>query len=218
MPGIEPIRILLVDDHSLLRDALSRVLAAEPDFAIAGECASVEEALRIVTATKVDMVLLDINLETEQGGAFLNRAGSAGYRGKVLAVTAGVGEREAAWLLHRGCSGIFLKDAPVGTLVQQIRSVMRGDAVLDAVSVKALVSLAESAGTRTNLRLTTRESQVLRYVCEGLANKEIAHRMDTSESSVKSLIQQLFAKAGVRSRAQLVAAAIERYWDQLDEK
>jgi two-component system, NarL family, nitrate/nitrite response regulator NarL len=214
---VKPIRILLVDDHSLLRDALSRVLTAEPDFSVAGECASVEEALRIVTTTEVDMVLLDINLETEQGGTFLKRAGPAGYRGKILVVTAGVGEREAAWLLHRGCSGIFLKDAPVATLVQQIRAVMKGDAVLDATSVKAMVSLADSKGSQANLQLTARESRVLRHVCEGLANKEIAHRMDVSESSVKSFIQQLFTKTGVRSRAQLVAAAIEHYWDQLDQ-
>ena len=218
MPEAQLIRILLVDDHSLLRDALSRVLAGESDFCVAGECASVEEALGIVTSTKVDMVLLDINLENEQGGTFLNRAGAAGYHGKILVVTAGVGEREAAWLLQKGCSGIFLKDEPVTTLIHQIRAVMKGDAVLDPTSVKAMVSLAESAGARSNTRLTTRESQVLRYVCEGLANKEIAHRMLISESSVKSFIQQLFAKTGVRSRAQLVAAAIEHYWDQLEEQ
>lgn len=216
MSEVKPIRILLVDDHSLLREALSRVLAAEPDFAMAGECASVDEALRIVTATNVDMVLLDINLETEQGGTFLNRAPAAGYRGKVLVVTAGVGEREAAWLLHRGCSGIFLKDAPVATLVEQIRAIMKGDAVLDATSVRAMVSLTESTGYRPNMTLTARESRVLRHVCEGLANKEIAHLMGVTENSVKSHLQQLFAKTGARSRAQLVAAAIEHYWDQLD--
>jgi DNA-binding NarL/FixJ family response regulator len=210
-----PTRILLVDDHSLLRDALSRILAAEPDFVVTGGCASVEEALRIVAITDVDIVLLDINLETEQGGAFLNRAAAAGYRGKVLVVTAGVSERQAAWLLHTGCSGIFLKDAPFSSLITQIRAIMKGDAVLDPVSVKAMVSLVESP-YGPNEPLSSRENRVLKHVCEGLANKEIAHRMGISENTVKSLVQQLFAKTGARSRAQLVAAAIEQYWDQLD--
>jgi DNA-binding NarL/FixJ family response regulator len=213
---VKIIRILLVDDHSLLREALSRVLAAEPDFAVAGECASVDEALRIVTATDLDIVLLDINLETEQGGTFLNRAAAAGYHGKVLVVTAGIGEREAAWLLHRGCSGIFLKNEPVSTLVEQIRAVVKGTAVLDPTSVKAMVSVAQSNAHSPDTPLSARESEVLRHVCGGLANKEIAHRMGISENTVKSFMQQLFAKTGARSRAQLVAAAIEHYWDQLD--
>lgn len=217
MSETRPIRILLVDDHSLLRDALSRILAAEPDFAVAGGCASVEEALRIVASSDVDIVLLDINLETEQGGAFLNRAAAAGYRGKVLVVTAGVGERQAAWLLHSGCSGIFLKDAPFSSLITQIRAIMKGDAVLDPVSVRAMVSLVESTTQRPNEPLSPRENRVLKYVCEGLANKEIAHQMGISENTVKSFVHQLFAKTGARSRAQLVAAAIEHYWDQLDQ-
>ena len=162
------------------------------------------------------MVLLDINLETEQGGTFLNRAGATGFRGKVLVVTAGVGEREAAWLLHRGCAGIFRKDAPVANLIEQIRAIIRGDAVLDAVSVSAMVSLTESTLHAPNTPLSPRESRVLRYVCEGLSNKEIAHQMGVTEHTAKAYLQQLFAKTGVRSRAQLVAAAIEHYWDQLD--
>ena len=216
MSEVKIIRILLVDDHSLLRQALSRVLAAELDFAVAGECASVDEALRIVTATHVDIVLLDINLETEQGGTFLNRAAVEGYHGKVLVVTAGVGEREAAWLLHRGCSGIFLKDAPVSTLIEQIRAVVNGTAVLDPTSVKAMVSLAQSNAHPPDTPLSAREREVLCHVCGGLANKEIAHLMGISENTVKSFMHQLFAKTGVRSRAQLVASAIEHYWDQLD--
>ena len=217
MSDARPIRILLVDDHSLLRDALSRILAEEPDFSVAGGCASVEEALRIVACTDVDIVLLDINLETIQGGAFLNRAAAAGYRGKVLVVTAGVSERQAAWLLHGGCSGIFLKDAPFSGLITQIRATMKGNAVLDPVSVRAMVSLVESAARTPNETLSARENRVLKHVCEGLANKEIAHRMGISENTVKSFVQQLFAKTGARSRAQLVAAAIEHYWDQLDQ-
>lgn len=206
----------MVEDHILLRGALAKTLAAEPDCVIAGECTTVEEALQLVSIRPVDIVLLDINLGSEQGGSFLTRAREAGYQGKVLVVTAGVSEREAAWLLNCGCSGIFLKSEPLPGLVERIRAIVHGDLELDPVLVRAMISHAGAAqGVRK--QLTARESKVLRCVCEGMANKEIADQMGISENTVKSFLQQLFAKTGVRTRARLVAVAIEQYWDQLDE-
>ena len=216
MPERGPIRILLIEDQTLFRELLARTLAADPEFEIAGQCATVREALEIVSKNSVDMVLLDLNLGAEQGGAFLNSVHARGYRGKVLAVTAGVGEREAAWLLQRGCSGIFLKNEPLDLLVQRIRAVMDGTFKLDPHSVKAVLAQVESAGEGSRRALTPRESAVLREVCRGMTNKEIGDRLGISENSVKSFLQQLFTKTGARTRAQLVAAAIERYWDQLE--
>ena len=209
-------RLLLVEDHTLLREVLARTLAAEPDFDIAGQCATVAEALEVVTQKPVDIVLLDINLGADQGGAFLNKAPGIGYRGKVLAVTAGVSEREAAWLLNRGCSGIFLKNEPMIALIERIRAVMDGTFKLDSHSVRAVVSQVEQAAQGVRTEMTAREAEVLRAVCEGLSNKIIAERLGISENSVKSFLQRLFAKTGTRTRAQLVTAAIERYWDQLE--
>ena len=214
----QPIRILMVEDHALLRGALAKTLEAEPDLKVAGECASVDEALDLIAMTPIDLVLLDINLGSEQGGSFLSRAKAAGYAGKVLVVTAGVGEREAAWLLSRGCSGIFLKSEPLGNLVDQVRRVVRSSSDFVSGAVQVAADHSET-GSPAAVRkpLTSRERMVLRYVCEGLANKEIAAQMAVSEHSVKSFVQQLFAKTGARSRAQLVAFAIEEYWDQLDQ-
>ena len=210
-----PIRIVMVDDHALLRGALAKTLSIEPDLAIVGECSGVDEALALIAAQPVDIVLLDINLGSEQGGSFLGRARNAGYEGKVLVVTAGVSEREASWLLSRGCSGIFLKSEPLSTLVDRVRGVVRSPSEADAPAASVMFDPAEGAqGVRKPL--TQRESAVLRYVCEGLTNKEIAQEMDVSEHSVKSFVQQLFSKTGARSRAQLVTFAIEEYWDQLD--
>jgi len=211
-PLSSPIRIVIVEDHALLRGALAKTLSAESDFTIAGECATVDEALALVEGNAADVVLLDINLGSEQGGSFVNRAKAAGYRGKVLVVTAGVSGREAAWLLNRGCSGIFLKTEPLASLVDRVRNVARGDSTPDQTSVRAIMQHQEHG---IHKPLTARESKVLQYVCEGLANKEIAVQMGISEHSVKSFLQQLFAKTGTRSRAQLVAVAIEQYWDQL---
>jgi two-component system, NarL family, nitrate/nitrite response regulator NarL len=194
---------------------LARSLAIEPDFEVVGHCAGVEQALELVARLPVDIVLLDINLGSEQGGSFVTRARAMGFRGKVLVLTAGVGNREAAWLLKRGCSRIFLKHEPACALVQRIREVIRGCAPMDPISARAVLSQAGYAD-RSHRPLTGRECEVLRAVCEGLANKEIAERLTVSENTVESFLQQLFEKTGVRTRAQLVAAAIEQYWDQLD--
>src|SRR5258708_31099655 len=103
-----PTRILLIDDHSLFREAIARLLNAEPDFEVAGECTTVEEALSQLQSAKADVVLLDINLGLQQGGAFLNLAWEQGYTGKVLVVTAGVSSIKAARLIGRGCARIRL--------------------------------------------------------------------------------------------------------------
>src|ERR1700739_3773131 len=105
----EKTRILLIDDHALFREAIGCMLSAQPDFEVAGEAATLDQGLDLVKATAVDLVLLDIDLGLKQGGVFFSLARSAGFAGKVLVVTAGVGKIEAARLLQKGCAGIFLK-------------------------------------------------------------------------------------------------------------
>jgi len=206
-----------VEDHVLLREALARTLATEHGFVIAGECGDVDKAIEAVSRNDVDIVLLDINLGSEQGGSFLSRAHSVGYTGKVLVVTAGVSEREAAWLLNRGCAGICLKNEPVSELAQRIRDIVAGTGKMDRESVKAVLEQVETVDPSLHKPLTPREREVLRGVCHGLANKEIGARLNVSENTIKSFLQQLFEKLGVRTRAGLVATAIEQYWDQIDE-
>lgn len=208
------IRIVLIDDQDLFREALARTLALEPDFTVAAHFPSIRESVEFLRRAAVDLVLLDINLGPEQGGAFLAKARAIGYSGKVLVVTAGLSQREAAWLLNRGCSGVFLKTDGSQKLFQQIRSVMSGKHKLDSISVQAILAEADQSEP-PGRKLTVRESKVLRCVCEGLTNKEIAERLGISENTVKSFLQQLFAKAGVRTRSQLVRVGIERYWDQV---
>lgn len=210
------IRILIVEDHTLLRESLARSLGEERDIEIAGQCAGVSEALQLIETKSIDVVLLDLNLGVEQGGAFLNTCWQGSFRGHVLVVTAGVGEREAAWLIRRGCEGIFLKHKPLEELVARIRAVMTGKPIQDEFLKNAGLPLDSTDKEQLlGKALTAREKEVLRLVCEGLASKEIAVRLNVSESSVKSFIQQLFNKTGVRTRAQLVRIAIEEYWDEL---
>jgi DNA-binding NarL/FixJ family response regulator len=210
-------RILLIDDHSLFREAIARLLGAEPDFEVVGECATVEEGLNRLRAEHADVVLLDINLGLQQGGAFLNLAWEQGFQGKVLVVTAGVSKIEAARLMERGCSGIILKHERPQLLVERIREVVVETA--EATRNQPLdFGQFDPSGLADTRPFTPRERQILRGVFSGKSNKEIAHDMNISESLVKAVLQQLFAKTGVRSRSQLVRTAIERHWKELEEE
>jgi DNA-binding NarL/FixJ family response regulator len=210
-------RILLIDDHSLFREAIARLLGAEADFEVTDECATVEEGLGHLRTQQADVVLLDINLGLQQGGAFLNLAWEQGFKGKVLVVTAGVSKVEAARLMERGCSGIILKHERPQLLVERIRQVAQET---DDQAPAAPPDLAQfdpygEAGSRP---FTPRERQILRGVFSGKSNKEIGHDMNISESLVKAVLQQLFAKTGVRTRSQLVRTALERHWKELEEE
>ena len=213
----ETIRILLIDDHSLFRGAVARLLAGEPDLQIAGECATVDEGIRILQTAPVDIVLLDINLGLQQGGAFLKLARDQGFTGKILVVTAGVSKFEAARLRQRGCSRIILKQDRPELLIEAIREAVSGTDERDEDSLK--MDLQRLSGRPPMpTPLTSRERQVLRGVFEGSANKEIAFNLGISEPLVKSVVQQLFIKTGVRTRVQLVRIAVERYWKEMEEE
>ncbi len=209
---IHPIRILLLDDHVLFREGLSRLLAEEPGFLIAAQCSSGDEALQALEAgLQADLILLDFDLGEQTGFAFLTRARAAGYRGQVLMVTAGMAPSDTVKALDAGASGLFLKHAPPRDLIQAIHAAMRGEALLSSSAMASLFEAArlEEARRGPPLQLTDRERAVLRGVFAGLANKEIGAKLDISEGYVKAVLQQLFGKTGVRTRAQLVRIALE---------
>lgn len=203
------VRILLVDDHGLFRESLARLLAAEPDFQVAGLCATTEEALLLLAKQSIDLMLLDFDLGNQDCPKFIRSAIDGGFKGKILLVTAGVSANQAAELIHLGVVGIFLKhDLPV-QLTRAIREVAQGQ-----VWLNQKILTATMAGSRPpGITPTERERQVLSRVLDGLSNKEIAAQLGVSEGSVKSTLQQLFSKTGVRSRSQLVRIALERYKD-----
>ncbi len=216
MTDRDPIRIALVDDHTLFRESVSRLLAAEADFSVVGACASAAEALRLVGTRQVDVLLLDFDLGEQSGAALVPRLRTQGFAGHVLVVTAGVSAQEASELLRCGVAGIFLKHDAPASLCRSIREVAAGRVCFDQELLARAVQAAsgEPASARAR-RLTPREREVLSSVLDGLANKEIAERLGVSESAVKGTLQQLFAKTGVRTRSQLVRIALERYREEL---
>jgi len=211
-PNPKRIRALLVDDHALFRESVAAVLSAEPDLQVE-HCGSIREALPLLSLAPFDLVLLDHDLGAERASQFLPAARQSGFEGRVLVVTAWVSDNEARRLIRQGVAGIFLKEAPVSELIEGIRVVAAGGAWLDRSLVDAEPNgAAEPSATPV---FNERQRKVLRFVMEGLSNKEIAWRLQISESYVKAILQSLFQKTGVRTRGQLVRVAFEQYENQL---
>ena len=178
-------------------------------FEVIPPCGTVEEALEVLRKVHVDIVLLDYDLGQHDGIEFMQAAKKAGFAGRVLVVTAGVEESKVAQLIHTGISGIFMKHNSAGLLAQGIRDVIAGKVWFDQQLLQDAISASNKR--RAISKFTQRERQVLSFVFEGLANKEIAERIGVSESSVKATLQQLFSKTGVHTRSQLVRIALEQY-------
>ena len=207
---MQRIRLLLVDDHILFRDGLSRLLALEPDLEVAACCGTVAEALDIVSRAPVDVVLLDYDLGEDHGSHFISAARDTGFAGKVLMVTAGMTARESSNALHLGASGIFLKHNSPGTLTKAVRLIMGGDVWVDPKVIQLMADRVDQREReRVSPLLTEREQQVLRGIFEGLTNKEIGAQLGVTDGAVKATLQQLFQKPGVRTRSQLVRIALE---------
>jgi DNA-binding NarL/FixJ family response regulator len=207
------IRVLLIDDHSLFRESVSRLLQAEPGFSAVRACGHVQEALSLLESEVFDVVLLDYNLGGEHGMLFLDGARANGFKGPVLIVTGGMPNTTVLQVLERGVSGILLKQASPAELVEAIHKIMTGQTWLDWRAIRPLI---EGVSRRTEEQrmqssLTPRERAVLLAVFEGLSNKEIAMKLDLSESGAKTVLHYLFAKTGVRTRGQLVRVTLEKY-------
>ena len=205
------IRILFVDDHTLFRESVVRLLEREHEFSVVGHCASLTEANQIIASTPVDIVLLDYDLGAELGTDFLNALHQSNADVKVLMVTGGMGTTALLNAVDAGISGLILKHSDPHQLIEAIRSLAVGGTWWDTAALPSPSPNQPSAHAENVRDLTDRQRQVLRSILDGLSNKEIAARMQASETAIKASIQELFFKAGVRTRSQLVRVAIERY-------
>ena len=203
-------RLLLIDDHVLFRESLRRLLISEPEFEQVTDCGTPEEALSILAQGPVDIVLLDFDLDDEPGTRFITAAAAAGFQGKILMITAGMSPSDIAVARKMGISGVFLKHNSPTLLLQAIRAVAEGGCWWENKPLTGAGATAEPTGSITKRSLTNREQKVLRGVFEGLTTKEISSQAGITQSAVKSILQQLFDKLGVRTRSQLVRIAIEQ--------
>jgi DNA-binding NarL/FixJ family response regulator len=208
------IHVLLVDDHTLFREGLRRMLAAEPSLHVSGDFATAEQALEAVHRNlHFDVVLLDyeLSIEGRKGTSGLDLLESLRHlrpEARVLMVTAGMEFADLMRAVQELGAGIFLKTEPIAELLLAIQRTARGERWISSGAALELLSKPTKI-PRPREQMTEREALVLRGVLEGLSNKEIGARLDLSESAVKAVLQRLFEKTGVRSRSQLVRFAIE---------
>lgn len=204
-PGSERIRLILLDDHVLFRESLARLLASEQEFELVAQCSTALEAAKSLKDADVNVVLVDLSIAKE----FMDCARRARYRGKSLVVAREVDATSSAMVLKHGASGIFLESDSSSRLMQAIRLVASGEAWVDQKVIQLLADLYPHYEDRLWSKLTDREQTVLTGVVDGLSNKNIGIQIGASESTVKATLQQLFNKAGVRRRSQLVRIALE---------
>jgi two-component system nitrate/nitrite response regulator NarL len=206
-------RILIVDDHNLFREGLSRLLETAPGLRVVGQCANASEAILALSTSPADVVLLDYDLGEELSSGFIKELKHCLDEVKILMVTAGMTDLATLQVMEAGASGVFLKQSNPDQLVAAIRKVADNGIWLDSEAARSLVSAKSIHEDQIEHRrpLTSRQSEVMRGILDGLTNKEIAWKLSASESSIKAVIQELFHKAGVRTRSQLVRIAIEKH-------
>jgi two-component system nitrate/nitrite response regulator NarL len=213
-PAVQEIRLLVVDDHAMFREGLGEVLAKEPDMTVVGTCESAAKALAKLASARPTLVLLDFDLGSERALDFIVEAKRREFEGKILVLTAGVSDQEAIQLVRAGANGIVHKHNTTEVLCGIIRQTANGEVCLERNYLKSLFNTLDESKDRTRSTLTERDKSVLRYIFQGLANKEMAERIGVSEGAVKGSMRQLFQKLGVRTRAQVVKVALEQYRDQ----
>lgn len=194
---------MIADDHTILRQGLAAVLAEEPDFEFVGYAEDGQQAIERYAALKPDVLLLDLRMPKRDGvevaRELVNR-----WQAKVLILSAFDHDEDLRRGLKAGAKGYLLKDAAREEIADAVRTVAQGGTYLPARLAHKL------AGVMFRTELTERELAVLRLMCEGKANKEIGTALFISEGTVKTHVKNLFAKLGVNSRAEAVAAAIRR--------
>ncbi|MFB4308490.1 response regulator [Actinomadura sp. GTD37] len=202
-----PIRILLVDDHPVVRSGLRAMLADQPDFELVGEAATGEEGVAEARRLRPAVVLMDLRLGAGIHGGEATRRITAGPDApRVLVLTTFDTDSDILAAIEAGATGYLLKDAPPDRLFAAIRSAAAGDSALaPSVASRLLGRMRTPAAT-----LTARELDVLGLVAEGLSNRRISKRLFLSETTVKTHLVHIYAKLGVDSRTAAVAAATRR--------
>lgn len=202
------IRVMLTDDHPIVRDGLSAVLELQPDIEVIGEAGDGPEAVEKARELKPDVVLMDLQMPGFSGAEATKRILAESPKTRVLILTAYDSDEGILEAVRAGASGYLLKGALRTELVQAIRVIAAGGSLLQPALVARLLDHRTPEGTHETL--TEREHEVLAMVVEGLRNKEISDRLGIAERTVKFYTGIIFQKLGVTSRTEAAAAALKQ--------
>jgi DNA-binding NarL/FixJ family response regulator len=207
-----PIRLLIVDDHPVVRDGLRGMFTGDPRFDVVGEAGEGERAVALAEALRPDVVLMDLRMPGVDGVTAIARLARRGVPARVLVLTTYDTDSDVLPAIEAGATGYLLKDAPREDLVRAVLAAARGEAVLSPAVAGRLLSQVRSPGAQPKARepLSQRELEVLGMVARGATNREAAARLFISEATVKTHLLHIYAKLGVNDRAAAVAAAFER--------
>jgi DNA-binding NarL/FixJ family response regulator len=203
-------RVLVVDDHALLRTGVANIINQEPDLRVVAEAGNGLEAVRAYEQHRPDVTLLDLRMPVMEGVEAVRRIRELDPRALVIVLTTYDTDDEIASALKAGAKAYVLKDISADELVSCIRKVLAGQTYL---APAAAARLAEGV---THVQLTPREMSTLRLMADGKANKEIATELEISERTVKTHLAHLFEKLGVTSRTEAVKVATRRGLVRLD--
>jgi DNA-binding NarL/FixJ family response regulator len=214
-----PIRILIADDHQLLREGIRNFLSLEPDFEIIGEAANGEEAIARTIELRPDVLLLDINMPKASGIEVASRLKESCPEVRILALTIHDDQNYMMNMIQSGAAGYLLKDVEPSMMVQAVRRVYAGESYVEPSLTKKLFQgitnreekkVAPAApGITEGDRLSAREIEVLRLIGKGMSNAEIARTLYLSEKTVKNHLTNIFRKIDVTDRTQAVLYAIK---------
>ena len=219
---MKKITILLAEDHVVVRESIRRFLEREADFDVVGEAGDGEEAVRLASQLKPDVIVMDISMPKLNGIEATKRIKALQPSATILILTAYDYEQYIFPLLEAGAAGYLLKDVSSSELVDAIQTVHRGEAVLHpAVARRVMERLrqpkVEPTGERASDLLTERETIILRMAAKGMSNGEIAEELHLSVRTIESHLGSIFNKLGVGSRTEAVIKAMKKGWFTLEE-
>ena len=216
-PRETPIRLLIVDDHPVVRDGLRGIFESDPQFEVTGEAGNGAEAVTQARSLRPDVVLMDLRMPDVDGVTAIRRLAELGLDARVLVLTTYDTDSDVVPAIEAGATGYLLKDAPRAELLRAVRAAARGEAVLAPSVAARLMSRVRAAGARPagtggagTDSLSQRELEVLQLVAAGATNREAAALLCLSEATVKTHLLHIYAKLGVGDRTAAVAQGFNR--------
>jgi two-component system response regulator DevR len=210
------IRLVIIDDHEMVREGLKAILVTEPDFSIVGDAANAEEALELIKRLRPDIVLLDVRLPGVSGIEVCRIVTEQYPETAVIILTTFTDEQLIGQCIQAGAKGFILKDVERFDLKRAIRAVARGEAAIDTkTAATVLAQLRRVPLTKKELLTESLSSQqivILRLVAQGQSSREIATQLYLSENTVKGYVQEILHRLGVKNRTEAVMVAVKQGW------